>query len=283
MNRIICWYSHGFASLIAAKKAIEMNAGKRPIEVVSIWIEEEYHEPEQLCIVNEFLGVPVKYIYDTKYNASVNEVIKKTRYMSGVNGARCTKELKKQVRYDYQKDGDTHVFGMTIDEVKRIDQLIDNEPDLDIWAPLIELGISKTDCFKIASDNGIPLPKMYELGFHNNNCIGCVKASGAGYWNKIREHFPDVFNTRARQEELLNIALVTVSKNKFMKLYPEVYERMVNDNAYKTKKTNKRNAQGESYIYETLLLPLRYLPEDLGSVKDLDIGDCGFFCERKED
>ena len=30
-------------------------------------------------------------------------------------------------------------------------------------------------CADIILKNGIKLPTMYELGFHNNNCIGCVK------------------------------------------------------------------------------------------------------------
>ena len=40
---------------------------------------------------------------------------------------------------------------------------------------------------------------MYDLGYPNNNCIGCVKG-GMGYWNKIRVDFPEVFERRVRQE-----------------------------------------------------------------------------------
>lgn len=40
---------------------------------------------------------------------------------------------------------------------------------------------------------------MYDMGYPNNNCIGCVKG-GMGYWNRIRRDFPDVFERRARQE-----------------------------------------------------------------------------------
>lgn len=39
---------------------------------------------------------------------------------------------------------------------------------------------------------GITRPYMYDLGYSNNNCIGCVKG-GMGYWNKIRVDFPEVF------------------------------------------------------------------------------------------
>ena len=32
---------------------------------------------------------------------------------------------------------------------------------------------------------------MYDLGYPNNNCIGCIKG-GMGYWNRIRKDFPDI-------------------------------------------------------------------------------------------
>jgi len=46
---------------------------------------------------------------------------------------------------------------------------------------------------------GIKRPAMYNLGYQNNNCMGCVKG-GMGYWNKIRKDFPGVFASRARLE-----------------------------------------------------------------------------------
>lgn len=275
MKRLVCWYSHGAASLIAAKKAIELQPKLYPdheVVVACIYIEEELHEPEREKAVQDFLGHKITYLKDEKYNASVDEVIKKTRYMSGVAGARCTKELKKAVRLNWQREGDVHVFGMTAEEEHRIDNLIDTEPELDIFAPLIDLNLNKTDCFKIMRDAGLELPKMYQLGYHNNNCVGCLKAAGAGYWNKIRVDFPEVFDRRAKQEELLNVALCKISERKVMREYPQVIKRMEQDGYQR-----KVDSRG------SMRLPLRYLPSDAGSHKDLDTGDCGFFCEIKEE
>ena len=271
--RLVCWYSHGAASLVAAKKAIELAPERYPdhdIVVACIYLENEYHEPERDSLVEAFLGYPITYLRDEKYNADVDTVIQKTRYMSGVYGARCTKELKKQVRFDWQRDDDVHVFGMTSDEAHRIDRILDAEPELEIFAPLIELGLSKKDCFEIMTQNGLELPMMYKLGYHNNNCIGCLKASGAGYWNKIRTDFPDVYERRAHQEKMLNVSLVRMSSNKIRKKHPEVFTAMEADN-YEP----KIDARG------SMRIPLRYLPSDAGSHKDLDIGDCGFVCELK--
>lgn len=271
MSRIVCWYSHGAASLVAAKRAIEKNNGEKELLVVCIHLENELHEPEREKEAERWLGVPITYIQDTKYGANVDTVIEKTRYMSGIYGARCTKELKKQVRFNWQLPDDIHVFGMTSEEEHRIDRILDAEPELNIWAPLIEDGLTKEDCFKIMTNAGLTLPKMYLLGYHNNNCIGCLKAGGAGYWNKIRKDFPSVFERRAHQEKMLNVSLVKMSANKIRDMNPEVFSQMESDNY-----VPKIDSKG------TMRIPLRYLPSDAGSHKDLDIGDCGFFCEVKE-
>ena len=65
--------------------------------------------------------------------------------------------------------------------------------------PLIENNLSKEDAHGMAERLGLKRPVMYDMGYENNNCIGCVKG-GMGYWNKIRRDFPEVFARRARQE-----------------------------------------------------------------------------------
>lgn len=275
--RLVCWYSHGAASLVAAKKAIELQPLFYPghdVVVANIFIQDEYQEPERVVEASKWLGQDILFLQDWKYDASVDRVIQKERYMSGVRGAKCTKVLKKQIRKDWQFDDDVHVFGMTIEEEHRIDRILDAEPDLEIFTPLIELRMTKKDCFNEMTNAGLELPMMYKLGYHNNNCIGCLKAGGAGYWNKIRKDFPEVFEKRAEQERMLNHAMVSMSRNKFINEYPEHYLKMVMewDDRFKTQVRKGKE-------YHTSLIPLRYLPEDAGSHKDLDIGDCGFTCE----
>lgn len=71
--------------------------------------------------------------------------------------------------------------------------------DYDHEFPLIENGFTKEDCHALAKELGLKRPVMYDLGYPNNNCIGCVKG-GMGYWNKIGVDFSEVFERRARQE-----------------------------------------------------------------------------------
>ena len=48
---------------------------------------------------------------------------------------------------------------------------------------------------------------MYEIGYRNNNCIGCVKG-GMGYWNRIRKDFPEVFEARAKLEREIGASCI---------------------------------------------------------------------------
>lgn len=310
--RLVCWYSHGAASLIAAKKAIENQPLLYPdheVVVACIHLKEEHHEPERYELVEAFLGHKILWLKNEKYDGSVDAVIEDRKYMSGVRGAPCTKELKKQVRIDWQRENDVHVFGFDVNEDHRTDQILDTEPELEIYTPLVDMNLSKKDCFILMREAGIPLPMMYELGYHNNNCKGCVKAAGAGYWNKIRVDFPNVFKTRENQETRFNVALVKMSISTLLKKHPMVLLDMSHDMPIMKVDGGERSVcilpdgtevnaydfiNNQRQKFQALVLcgwlkaknagvrvPLRYLPPDAGSHKDLDIGDCGITCEMK--
>ena len=72
-------------------------------------------------------------------------------------------------------------------------------PDYSHRFPLIERCMDKRDAHELAKRLGLKRPAMYDLGYNNNNCIGCLKG-GVGYWNKIRRDFPEVYVKRAKLE-----------------------------------------------------------------------------------
>jgi hypothetical protein len=80
-------------------------------------------------------------------------------------------------------------------------------PDHDHEFPLIEKGLSKSEIHGWIAREGIARPKMYDLGFPNNNCIGCVKG-GKGYWNLIRKLFPFVFLSRSLMERRVGHSMI---------------------------------------------------------------------------
>jgi argininosuccinate synthase len=104
---------------------------------------------------------------------------------------------------------DLQVFGFTSEEKERAERFVRQNPEAEIYTPLIDNNITKSKCLDIILKAGIDIPMMYKLGYNNNNCIGCVKG-GAGYWNKIRKDFPEVFERMAKLERKLNNKILKV-------------------------------------------------------------------------
>jgi hypothetical protein len=119
--------------------------------------------------------------------------------------------MKKIPRRLYQRDDDLHVFGFTVEEHDRIADFEGNNPELDCEWILRDRFIRKADCFDILRQANIELPAMYALGFRNNNCLGCVKATSPAYWNLTRRYFPSVFFLRAAQSREIGCRLARLN------------------------------------------------------------------------
>lgn len=209
-SKYLIWFSCGAASAVASKLAIEQLKDK-PVEILYCDTRKFEHPDNTrfLLDVQNWLGQEIIILKSKEYT-DIYDVFQKTNYLNGQNGARCTTELKKKVRMNYQVADDVHIFGYTTDEQDRIEDFKLNNPELFHRFILDENGISKMDCFGILQDAGVELPMMYKLGYKNNNCIGCVKG-GLGYWNKIRVDFPEMFWKMAKEERRLNFALNTMT------------------------------------------------------------------------
>ena len=203
-NRVLIWFSCGAASAVAAKQGLE----KYPDAEILYCDTLAYEHPDNMRFlqdVSTWLDRPIKLLRSPKYK-DIFDVFDKTGWLVGVGGARCTTELKKNVRKQYSTEGDLQLFGLTSEEEKRIERFEDQNPE--VWAEWIlrDQEITKSACYRILQQAGIELPTMYKLGYNNNNCIGCVKGQ-MGYWNKIRVDFPEAFERMARQERKMNVAI----------------------------------------------------------------------------
>jgi 3'-phosphoadenosine 5'-phosphosulfate sulfotransferase (PAPS reductase)/FAD synthetase len=205
VSRTVVWFSCGAASACAAALAVEHGENVHVVYCDTL-AEEHPDNARFLTDVEAWIGRPIEIIRSEKYS-SISDVFEKTRYMAGIGGARCTVEMKKVPRFAYQKPDDLHVFGLTFDEQKRIERFEGNNPELRLWWVLKEWGLAKDDCYTMLENAGIALPVMYSLGFENNNCIGCVKATSAKYWARVRRYFPAIFVLRAEQSRRLGVRL----------------------------------------------------------------------------
>lgn len=209
MTRTIAWFSCGIASTIAAKLALADDP-QTLVVYCDTSLDEHPDNERYLTECEDWLGTKITRIRSERYK-SVDDVIAARRYMSGVAGAPCTVELKKRPRFAFQRPDDVQVFGYTVEETRRAERLRENDPGVTFRFPLIERQITKGDCHAALAVAGIEQPAMYALGYNNNNCLGCVKAGSATYWNRIRRDFPEVFAKRAQQSRELGVKLTMVN------------------------------------------------------------------------
>ena len=217
-NRIVCWYSCGAASAVATKLTISANSLLReplPLVVVRCLVDEEHEDNDRFTKdCEKWFDNPVQEAISEVYGSSIYGVFSKRRYISGIAGAPCTLELKKRIREKFQQPNDIHVMGYCSEEIKRFDRFLDANADLHVLAPLVEEGLTHSDALGMLSRYGIEIPAMYKLGYNHNNCIGCVKSTGAGYWNKIRDDFPEQFNKMAAFSRTLSVRLIKIGKDR---------------------------------------------------------------------
>lgn len=197
---VIAWFSCGATSAVACKMALSLYD-----DVQVYYIETGSGHPDNARFLSDcesWYGQPIHTIRSDKYSC-VADVLRKG-YVNGPNGAACTLELKKKVRYKLEKElkqWDGQVWGVDFEpkEINRAIRLKQQYPETKPLFPLIEKQLTKSECLGMLQVAGIRIPAMYKMGYNNNNCIGCVKG-GMGYWNKIRKDFPDVFNEVAQIE-----------------------------------------------------------------------------------
>lgn len=212
-DNIVVWFSCGAASAVAAMKTMELYGDTCNVTLVNNpVIEEDSDNTRFLKDVEKWLEVEIATASNFKYpTCSAVDVWNKRKFMSGPKGAPCTIELKKVARQQYEMDNDIdwHVLGFTSEEVGRFIRFKSNERS-NTLPILIDAKLSKAACYKILQDAGVEPPRMYEMGYPNANCIGCVKASSPTYWNHVRVQHPKVFTARAEQSREIGARLVRV-------------------------------------------------------------------------
>jgi 3'-phosphoadenosine 5'-phosphosulfate sulfotransferase (PAPS reductase)/FAD synthetase len=210
-TRAVAWFSCGAASAVAARLATRFYADLLPVEIAYCETNAEHPDNERfMADCERWIGAKVQRLSSAEY-LDTWHVWEDRRYIAGVSGAPCTGALKRAPREAFQRPGDIHVFGYTSDEADRAELFKKNNPSLICKFPLIEKGLNKEACLAMVQGAGIALPVMYGLGFHNNNCIPCPKATSPNYWAVIREHFPEQFERMAKLSRELGARLARIN------------------------------------------------------------------------
>ena len=212
-NLKVCWLSSGVSSFIAGWL-------ERDTIDEFIYIDIADQHPDSIRFIADCensLSRPVTILRSDEYE-SVDNAIRAAGFIRNRfnHYYPCTNWLKKRVRkkWEYEhKDFDiSYVWGFDAAETGRKERLIESMPNFYHDFPLIDRSLSKQDAHGICAALGIKRPAMYDLGYSNNNCIGCVRG-GCGYWNKIRKDFPEVFASRAKLERDIGNSILRDREN----------------------------------------------------------------------
>ena len=210
---------------VAAHKTIERYGSAHNVIIINNPVADEDPDNKRFLLdVQNWLGKEIEFAINPKYpSCSCVDVWADRKFMSGPMGAPCTLELKKKARQEWEKENkpDWHVLGFTYDEKNRHERFVMTERD-NVLPVLIDEKITKQHCFEILNNAGIKLPSIYLRGYPNANCIGCVKATSATYWNHVRREDPEVFQQRAEQSREIGCKLVRWNgKRMFLDELPE--------------------------------------------------------------
>jgi len=199
-GQVIGWWSAGVTSAVAIKMALDSG-----LRVVPIYFDTGSSHPDNarfLADCERWYGTQIITFKHPRYT-DVMDVVRKERYLNGPSGAKCTGVLKKEVRQAIERwmPYDAQIFGFEFEkkEMARAVRFVEQYPTAKATFPLIDRQLTKANCLYLLESAGIAKPAMYTQGYHNNNCIGCVKG-GMGYWNKIRVDYPAVFDEMAKAE-----------------------------------------------------------------------------------
>jgi 3'-phosphoadenosine 5'-phosphosulfate sulfotransferase (PAPS reductase)/FAD synthetase len=201
----VSYFSGGVSSAVATMLAIA------DIDRIMYTHIDDQH-PDTMRFVRDceaWFGKPVEIMQSPL--KCVDHACRMASFIRSRNGgAACTKRLKREVRKQFERENErqmTIVWGLDLAEADRAMRVCTTMPNHEHRFPLIDARMSKEHAHEVLRASGIKRPAMYDLGYHNNNCIGCVKG-GMGYWNKIRVDFPEVFAARSAMERLIGFPII---------------------------------------------------------------------------
>lgn len=194
----VAWFSTGLSSFLACYYSYDVD------DIIYTHVSNQH--PDSLRFLHDCEKILERNItiLQSNYFRSVDDVIDTFHTVAVAYGAPCTTKLKRDVRKDWELShpGEhTYIWGLDANEKNRAEKLVKSMPHYKHEFPLIDRGLTKENVHAICQNMGLKRPIMYDMGYPNNNCIGCVRG-GKGYWNKIRRDFPEVFERRAKQERL---------------------------------------------------------------------------------
>ena len=181
-----------------------------------IYIDIDDQHPDSMRFIRDCgaaVGKEIRILRSKEYRCVEDCVRVYGGFRDARNGfAPCTNWLKKRVRKEWEQENSNYdliyVWGFDMQEKNRAEKTVESNSQAEHEFPLIEKNLSKEEVHGLFERTfNFQRPAMYDMGYPNNNCIGCVKG-GMGYWNRIRKDFPAVFESRVKLERAVGHSML---------------------------------------------------------------------------
>ncbi|MEV5048221.1 hypothetical protein AB0N20_27390 [Streptomyces griseoincarnatus] len=192
-NHIVMW-SGGITSWATARHVIAEHGPDN----VTLLFADTNAEDEGLHAFNDAasaqLGVPITRVADGR---DPWQVFEDKRWLGNTRIAQCSMELKlKPCRYWLNAnagnfDETTLYVGIDWTETERLPAIVRGWAPWRVDAPLTRPPYrDKRQLLDEARAAGLPVPRLYRLGFAHNNCGGACVKGGQAQWARLLEVFP---------------------------------------------------------------------------------------------
>jgi len=193
----IVLYSGGLGSYFTAKRLVQQ--GIEEENIILLFTDTQIEDEDLYRFLKdstEKLGIPLTNYSDGR---TIWDVFKDVKFLGNSRLDPCSRVLKREMSREfikkYKPEEVIIYLGYDWTEMNRF------EKAQKAWLPYIinspmcdEPYLDKEDMKRIlVEEDGIRLPRLYEMGFAHNNCGGgCVKA-GIGHFTKLLDEFPERF------------------------------------------------------------------------------------------
>jgi hypothetical protein len=211
-TRHVVMWSGGITSWATARHVIAEHGAAS----TTLLFADTLAEDEGLHAFNDAasaqLGVPITRVADGR---DPWQVFEDRRWLGNTRIAQCSLELKLKPCEEWLAASPGHTFGNTtlhvgIDwtETERLPAIVKGWAPWTVDAPLTRPPYrDKRQLLDEARDAGLPVPRLYRLGFAHNNCGGACVKGGQAQWVRLLDVFPERY-ARAEAAEVKMRALL---------------------------------------------------------------------------
>lgn len=203
--KVVVGFSGGITSAWCAEWALKNYPKDKVILLFHDTKEEDEDTYRFIKDMEKYFNHP---IIEQSDGRSVTELFYDEGCLASNRRSFCSRILKLEQRKKYfhklKKEGVEEillVFGFSKDEWQRVQRAHMGaiQDAYSVRFPIVEVGLAKQKCVEWLVEKNICPPRMYIWSGHAN-CLGCVRGS-QGYWEKVLENAPDIFEQRKRLEE----------------------------------------------------------------------------------